>query len=201
MISESDGLVQPSARERILTALVELVATRGLEAVSVRQVAAQAGVTGGMVQHHFSTKQQMIRAAMAAITENLAELVAEAQTGLPPGSALRSICRMLVPLDDERMVHARIWLAFLARAAVDDDVATEHRQTWQQLEDIFARLLAAAGNRGRPLAVDRAGGALLLATLDGLATGGVVEPDRLPVKRIDQLLSAQLDLLLDAGAR
>ena len=45
-----------STRARIRNAALEGFATRGVEATSVRDVAQRAGVSAGLVQHHFSTK-------------------------------------------------------------------------------------------------------------------------------------------------
>lgn len=45
-----------TARARIRNAALELYATRGEGRVSMRTVAAEAGVTVGLIQHHFGTK-------------------------------------------------------------------------------------------------------------------------------------------------
>ena len=46
-----------TARARIRTATLELYAARGEDKVSMRTVAAEAGVTIGLIQHHFGTKE------------------------------------------------------------------------------------------------------------------------------------------------
>ena len=51
-------------REQIAAALMRVVANDGLEAVSLRHVAAEAGVTAGMVQHYFPSKEAMMDFAM-----------------------------------------------------------------------------------------------------------------------------------------
>ncbi|WP_158073499.1 TetR/AcrR family transcriptional regulator [Actinophytocola xanthii] len=178
--------------------MVTLVVDGGLEAVSVRQVAAKVGVTGGMVQHHFPTKQAMLRAAMATVTQGVRARVREARAGLPPAEALREISRLLVPLDAERSREARVWLAFAARAAVDPELAAYHQDTWTELENTLAGLFAAVRQDTAPEAADRTYAALLLAMLDGLAATGLIEPRRLAPERMEMLLDRQIDVLLAA---
>lgn len=183
-------------RDRIVAAVVTVTATHGLDAISVRRVAAEAGVTGGMVQHHFHTKRAMLRAAMDFVSERVTWQVRAVLAESAPPVALTRVCHLLVPLDDQRAEDGRVTLAFLARAAVDEDLAVEYRRTWQRLEDVFASLFASARGRRAPAGRDRTAAALLLATLDGLATAGLVETVRLPPERIEALLDRQVDALL-----
>jgi TetR/AcrR family transcriptional regulator, transcriptional repressor of bet genes len=112
------------------------------------------------------------------------------------GSTLRVLCNQLLPLDETRRVESRVWLAFLARAAVDPELAALHAPGWQELEDVLAALLARHRDHDHPDAADRADAGLLLASLDGLASGALVEPQRLEVHRLQLLIDRQLDHLL-----
>jgi AcrR family transcriptional regulator len=53
---------EPSAIERIRDAALKSFATRGSSGTSLRAVAAAAGVSLGLVQHHFATKAGLIKA-------------------------------------------------------------------------------------------------------------------------------------------
>ncbi|WP_436492110.1 TetR/AcrR family transcriptional regulator [Actinokineospora sp. HUAS TT18] len=184
-----------NGREAVVRALVALVAERGMEAVSVRQVAEAAGVSAGLVQHYFRTKQAMLLAAMDSVAGQVEARVRSAQADREPADALREIARQLVPLDDERATEGRVSLAFVAHAIADPELAAVYRETWQRLEDLLAQLIAAA--RGRETQTeDRVAAGLLLAVLDGLAVGGVAETGRLDRQRISALLDRQLDVVL-----
>jgi AcrR family transcriptional regulator len=56
------GTDEPSTIERIRTAALKSFATHGTSATSLRSVAAAAGVSLGLVQHHFGTKAGLIKA-------------------------------------------------------------------------------------------------------------------------------------------
>ncbi len=183
-------------RDDLTAALVRIVAERGLDAVSVRQVAAAGGVSVGTVQHHFPTKQAMLLAALSSITEDFQARVRERCEGRPAGEALRELARQLVPLDEQRAREGRVWLAFVARAATDPELAAVHRAGWQELEDLLTALVAATQGRERSTDTDRQDAAALLAVLDGLAVGGLVEPGRLPPNRLGALVDNQLRRLV-----
>ena len=57
-------------RTLIADALMRVAADQGLEAVSLRHVAAAAGVSSGMVQHYFRTKDEMMAARERLITRH-----------------------------------------------------------------------------------------------------------------------------------
>ena len=80
-------------RREIAAAVLRLVATRGVEAASLRAVAAEAGVSMGAVQHYFTTRDEMLRFALghgnALLAERGTRLLTEHQ---PPPRTRHSGC-------------------------------------------------------------------------------------------------------------
>ncbi len=67
-----DTMTDLSGREALLRATVVVVAAGGLRALTYRAVAAEAGVSHGLVRHHFGTRDQLVAEAMEfAIDESL----------------------------------------------------------------------------------------------------------------------------------
>lgn len=56
------------ARELLLSAAEELMASRGPDGVTLRDVAEAVGVTPGLVTHYFGTYSQLVRAVMHRLT-------------------------------------------------------------------------------------------------------------------------------------
>jgi hypothetical protein len=52
-------------RERLIDALLRQAARGGIEDLSVRAIAAEAGVNHGLVHRHFGSKGELVRAAIA----------------------------------------------------------------------------------------------------------------------------------------
>ncbi len=69
--------MKPQGREQVRAALLaaaaELFADRGPSAVSVREVAARAGVNHGLVHRHFGSKEALLRDCMTELTRQIAD--------------------------------------------------------------------------------------------------------------------------------
>lgn len=73
-----------TARARVRDAAIALFGERGYEGVSIRDVAAAADVSPGLVQHHFGTKERL----REACDERAFAVVRETKrSGLKPGAA------------------------------------------------------------------------------------------------------------------
>lgn len=186
---------QPS--DRLLDAVVGLLAAGGYEGISIRRVAAAAGVSIGAVQHHFPTKDALLAAAMGRLSQRFQERLA---TRVPadalPATALREITHELLGAEPDQRAASVVWLVRAARAAVDEATAAAHRAEWQEVEDLLAHLVGAARPDLAPTR-SRDGATVLLALLDGLAVARCVEPGRISAERARALADAHLDALLD----
>lgn len=161
-------------RRRIADALLRIAAERGLESVTVRQVAAGAGVSPGMVQHYFRTKDEMMAFALAVVQERVRarlEASTSATDGMPgPTELVRAILGELLPRDRRSHDEARVTLAFLAYAAVNPDAARILREDTAVLSRVLTESITRAQTAGDiradldPAATSRA----LLALMDGL---------------------------------
>lgn len=159
-------------RRRIADAVRALADEHGLEGVTLRDVAARAGVSMGAVQRCFRTKDEMLRFALTEVGERIGTRVrAGADIPTAPGS-LTGLARAVTEValvDAADSADARVWLSFVAQAAVTDSLAAVLRADYTELEELFVRLLLrAAGPDGdrEPEAVREA--RALLALADGL---------------------------------
>lgn len=58
-----------SSKDRLLDAAIQIAGRKGLSAVTYRAVAARAGVTHGLVRHHFGTREQLLNEAFRRAAE------------------------------------------------------------------------------------------------------------------------------------
>lgn len=117
-------------RRGVGEAIHRIAAREGLEGVSVRVVAAEAGLSVGAVQREFRTKDELLRFALDFSIAEVADRFSRIRIGpesLTFAEGMRAVLVDLLPTDDRRRAQARIWAAFYARAAVDP---------------VFARVLA-----------------------------------------------------------
>lgn len=163
-------------RRQIAEAVWTVIATRGLEAVSLREVAAEAGVSMGMVQHHFGTKDAMLLFACEHLVERGAEMAAAMTAGsddpASPLTAIRNVLVLGLPLVDEQRLAASVWFAFVTRAVIDPDLATLIRASWSGGHEFVVAELRRAQERGE-VAIDvdvQREAIALVALIDGLVS-------------------------------
>ncbi len=115
-------------RERIVAAATELFAARGYDGVSIRDIAAECGITSAALYYHFSGKPDLLRAVITAYLDEVAAVM-DAVAATPGDSAvrLRRLLHDLAALPSERGAVLRLALHDLgrlepaARAAIGDD--------------------------------------------------------------------------------
>lgn len=190
-------------RRQIAGAVWRLAAARGLEEVSLRNVAADAGVSVRLVQYYFGTRDELLVKALEMLNEESGRAaLLRAPTGEPtPRQALRHLLLELLPLDDERRTRYLVHLAYLVRSLDDPALGRLFRDAPAQLEELAADLLDRARHRGEvPPDVDvRTQGELLVAVADGLATGVVL--GQRTAERAVALVDHELDRLFHGPDR
>jgi AcrR family transcriptional regulator len=161
-------------RTLIADALLRVAARDGLEAVSLRHVATEAGVTSGMVQHYFRTKDEMMQFALGVVRERNEARITAAVTRLGPAPAprdfLQAVLAGLLPLDDASRADGLVALAFLAYAAVRPEAGASLRQDAPQMVAYIADQIRTAQAAGAArTGVDSESAATgLLAVTEGL---------------------------------
>lgn len=171
-------------RQRIADAVCRLASRRGLEEVSLRHVAAEAGVSMGQVQHYFTTKDEMLLFAFRTLSARVERRLGAAVTALgePPTTRalLRGMLVAMVPTDTDSRFEAPLWVAFLARAIVEPSLAHPLNEGGKALTDFAADQLRAAQQAG-----ELAGSldpeheaSSLFALADGLMIRALLDPDQ-----------------------
>lgn len=190
--------VDHAARRRVIAdALWRVAARGGFEQVSLRHVAAEAGISAGLVQHYFRSKDDMLLFALDSMHERVgaryAAALAELPDPPPPKADVRALLVQLLPLDEQRRSEGHSQSALLAASLGHGEVGERLAAGMRQLREFVADRIAAAGTCPDP--PRRAGG--LLAFTDGLAAhllGGYLTADEaLP------LLEDHLDSLFTVG--
>lgn len=163
-------------RRQIAQAVWAIAATRGLEAATLRDVASEAGVSMGLVQHHFTSKERMLLYACEHLVEladeGMRQLVADSAEPASPRSVIRSVAVQTLPLTEQERLGASVWHAYLGRAVLDADLAAFIRRAWDGTHQLVADQLRTAQRRGE-LAEDidpEQDSTTLLSLVDGLVS-------------------------------
>lgn len=108
-----------SRRQEIIAAVWSLISQKGFQAVTMRELAAEAGYANGALARYFPDKRSVLRAAFTRAFE-ATNVRARTAIGTRGGlEALRLLCLEIMPLDDVRLREARVVIGFWDHAAGD----------------------------------------------------------------------------------
>jgi AcrR family transcriptional regulator len=185
-------------RADLREAVWRLASRDGLEAVTVRGVADEAGCSTGALVHYFDDKEELLLFAFRTVAERVMRRVAAAEEGTTdPLELARAMLLEGLPLDRDRQAEVRVWFAFLGLALTRPALARDQRVTYRAWRDRVAEHLAAAKEQGLVRAdVDPdTQAAALVGLVDGLAVQATFEPRALSAERQLELVDACLDQL------
>ncbi|YCK39829.1 TetR/AcrR family transcriptional regulator [Actinomadura sp. ATCC 39365] len=161
-------------RRQIAEAVWRLATRGGLEDVTLRQVATEAGVSARLLQYYFGTRDQLLLGALKILNDDAERRARErlALLGDAPGmrAIVRGVLLELLPLDEERRNRHLVYAAYFVRFLADPALAEVARDAPLALENLVAGLIAQGQELGQaPRDVDAAAeAAFLLAGAEGI---------------------------------
>ncbi|MFG2813460.1 TetR/AcrR family transcriptional regulator [Streptomyces sp. NPDC004673] len=116
-------------RTEIAEALLRVAARRGLHAVGMRDVAAEAGVSLRLVQYYFETKEKLLLYGLEQLTTRFGERVAARleTAGRHPGPRARieAILGAALPSDEESRVFHLVLTSYAVLSLTDEVLAAQ----------------------------------------------------------------------------
>ena len=193
MSQESNPLRKEAA---VTDALLHIVAERGLDQVSVREVAAGANVSIGTVQHYFRTKDRMLAAAYEEVVRRIRSRLEAVKLGADVRQNLSAVLAELLPLDARRVAESRVHLAFAARAATMPELARTQRVALAEIHRAVTQVFATVWGDHASRATCTLAAHAAIAAADGLALHAVSSGGWLPRRRQTATLELALDALM-----
>ena len=126
-------------RRKILTAALELFAERGIDDVTVEEIADRADVARGTVFNHFATKESLCHAMGELQIDALQEAIAEGRiTGPLASDKIRQAMRLMAAFPGQDQQRCRALLT-RALASIAPGELPEHRKKWFELLEVWVR--------------------------------------------------------------
>lgn len=173
--------VDHDARRRELAeAAGRVIARDGLAGATLALVAAESGWSIGSIRHYFPTKNDLLTSALSRVGERLDARIRRRTAGGMCLADLRKACVEFLPLDANRRDQSRIWLAFVAQAAVSPELADVAEQVARDIQAPFVARFESAIRTGElPPHLDPAREATRLRLLlDGLEVHLAMAPSQ-----------------------
>lgn len=140
-------------RRHIASALARIARDRGVQGVTFREVAAEAGVSVSLVQHYFGDKQRLLIDALdiqsARVAERIQRRLEAAGSKASPLDRIRVVAETFLPTDDESREAMLLYLGFAGAAITDETLRdAEAFRNGRGLLDFFANELRAGMKTG-----------------------------------------------------
>lgn len=179
-------------RRELIDATLECIAELGIQATSLRTVAARAGVTNGLIRHHFENKANLIVAAYQRATALISGpglAVLEKAEGTP-AERLSLLVKTLLGAEETDYRHLALWATFISQSPVDPMIAAVREESYDSLRQATERLIGELLTaEGRACSAGDLEQATLEthAVLDGFWIAACLEPDRQKAKSLPSI--------------
>jgi TetR/AcrR family transcriptional regulator, transcriptional repressor of bet genes len=155
-------------RGQVSEALLRVIARAGFAEASMAAVASEAGVSVGLIQRYFSTKDELLEFAFGYLTDRTFQRLDAARQERREDEAIAdTVYRMLetmLPLDEERFAESLVWVAFLAGTLPTHPALSLHAAAMRHMHQ-------ALGAQTSPVEA-----LLLTSVVDGLILDMVTNP-------------------------
>ncbi len=165
--------VEGERRVQLTSAAARVIARKGYEAATLRDVADEAGTSTGTLNYYYQGKDDLFAATLRAASErfqsDLGSAVAAARS---PRDKLVAMARAATPSTSEgREAHA-LWIDFWAQAARDESLRELNQRIYDRWRDEIAAIVREGQASGAfaPAADPEAFAHGYAAVIDGLAT-------------------------------
>jgi len=187
-------------REKFANAAISLVAQSGLEGLTMRGVAAEAGLSYGSLFHYFGSKDELLMYAIRQLTSQQTARVNEYSSQHSGLAALEHLLCDDAIVNESSRESWMAWLTFQYKVALQPSFAEMHSELIRGWLTRIKRLLQEAqidGEIRATLDVDLEALAVWSYSV-GVGQLGLLHPESMSARRQKQLISAYLDKLREA---
>jgi AcrR family transcriptional regulator len=128
-------------KEKIAEAAWRVIRRDGLDHVSVRRVAEEAGFSLGSLRHYFDSQDELIAFSMRLLSSRVNERILKLPFTGDPRHDMMLVIAELVPLDEPRLAESEIWLAFAGKAISNTAIRALSLEVHQELYAGFRRII------------------------------------------------------------
>lgn len=181
-------------RKEVSEAVWRVLAARGFGGLTLRAVAAEMGVSTGLLMHYFPSKRALVAHALDLLERD----TATRPRRTPPAEGLPTVRAMLLdilPLTPADAARNRIWVSSWDLSLADEALAAQQAERYTRLRDTFLPHLETARRLGEiPRSADSGQlAAAAVAFVHGLVVQALFDPERFPedvqVAMVDDFLT------------
>lgn len=184
-------IVNHDARRREVASIAgRLIAASGLERVTIRDIAREAGFSTAIVSHYFQNKHELLMFVYRTAQIETIERVRSRRDG---GAGLQKCLEEILPLDRQRRDNWKIWFSFWGMAMEDAHFMAAQRTGGREARRLIVELIETASDIPAASRAERDTQARrLLAMVSGIASQATYDPNGWSAARQSALLAAEI---------
>lgn len=167
-------------RRELIDAAIRCLGRGGISAFTVDQICREAGVSKGLLNHHFEGKDELLLCAYESMTSYLRPGTAHS------GDAGADMIQAVIDLSFNRTTfdrsQLRAWLAIWGEIAAHPQLQEMHRKRYRELRRGLTSAIGSIAARRRRSINARGLARTLIATIDGLWLECCLDPRALPLR-------------------
>lgn len=180
--AEQFEAMRAESRSRLVTTALDLFARQGYESTSVRQIAEAAGVAQGLLYNYFAGKEGLLQAIFEQCMADVERSFAAAAQPHPHGP-LEGLIRASFQIVREQLPFWRLSYSLRGQPAVLAGLGSTIADWSALIREQLAAHYQAQGSTQPEL-----DGALLFATIDGVAQHYALDPEGYPLDLVVERL-------------
>jgi AcrR family transcriptional regulator len=187
-------------RHEIALAACRSISSKGLDKVTLADIAQEAGYTTGMLAHYYETKWDVILAALRLMHDRLGEKLSE---GIQDDRSLAELLRDVLPTNPELKSESRAWLAFWAVAVSRPQLvkwSSKIHTDWRALIKRCIQATTPSAAHWKDSLLEDVVSSIILF-MDGLYIKALTRPSAYPTKDQIRLLRSHLEALMEWAER
>ncbi|WP_169507498.1 TetR/AcrR family transcriptional regulator [Paenibacillus harenae] len=179
-------------KQLIADAMIRAINQVGLEKITVRKIAEEAGLSMGSVQYYFPAQHDLYIYAMELIAQRIKKrILSIARDDMPVEKKVIAIMKQLISSESaDQKVEGEVWLSFSMMALRDAQLEALSHELFRTTRELLRKLLATLRDRqylGAALDIELEA-VNLHAFIDGITLQTIVYLKVFDETKIDELL-------------
>jgi AcrR family transcriptional regulator len=182
-------------RREIVDGVWRLIARKGFDGTTMRDLAAEMGLAYGAVNYYFPTKDDVLIASYEHVFKRTQDRFDQKVGNRRGMAALRLLAGEMMPIGDDARLEARILLPFWERCASSERFSAVNLAGLAGVSQLFHQYLDQAADAGETRQELERGPAAkaLLTLISGAQALAVLMPEEYPSAVFEQMLDGFFD--------
>jgi AcrR family transcriptional regulator len=186
--AEQNEQIRQATRTAIVEAAMTCFAQNGYAHTSIRQIAAQAGVSTGLMYHYFESKEALLEAVFENCMAILSGVLVDAYRQAEPGQRISSLLRAMFAMLEEDRDFWALFQLLRSQPSITAVVGDAFRRWTRRLRNLFTVELRGAG-RAEP-EIDAL---ILYSLIEGTIQQYLLDPDEYPLDMVAERIVGEYE--------